>query len=116
MTVVLEGDLVLARGVLQIFFTASAGQLPGVFSGKVDLTALPDVDDIVKISLKTKYTAIGSLIDAEDNDTGQQVDKIFRITPTEEPYGYELTIELLSTSPSANATLAFLISRTPLPV
>lgn len=112
MTVVAEGDLVLVRGVPQIFFTATALQLPGVFGGKVDLNALPNVNDEIKISLKTKYTSIGSFIDAEDNSTFQQVDKIARLTPTEEPYGYELTIELLAASPSANATLAFLILRT----
>lgn len=113
MTVVAEGDLVLVRGVPQVFFTATALQLPGVFDGKVDLNALPDIDDIVKISLQTKYTFIGSFLPAEDNETFQQADRIARITPTPEPYGYELTIELLAASPSANATLAFLINRIP---
>ena len=113
MTVVAEGDLVLVRGVPQIFFTATAIQLPGVFDGKIDLNALPDADDIVQISLQTKYTFEGAFIPAEDNETFQKVDKIGRITPTPEPYGYELTIELLAASPSANATLAFLINRIP---
>lgn len=113
MAVVLETDLVLARGVPQIIFTASSGQLPGVFSGKLDLNALADVDDEIKISLKTKYTSIGSFLDAEANETFQQVDKIARITPTVEQYGYELTVELLAASPSATATLAVLLLRTP---
>ena len=113
MTVVAEGNLVLVRGVPQIFFTATALQLPGVFGGKVDLNALPNVNDIVKLSLKTKYTSAGAFIAAENNQTFQQVDKIARITPTEEPYGWEITAELLGSSPSANATLAFLILRSP---
>jgi len=112
MVVVAEGDLVLVRGVPQIFFTATALQLPGVFGGKVDLNALANASDEIEISLKTKYTAIGSFLAAESNKTFQQADKIARITPTEEPHGYELTIELLAASPSANATLAFLILRT----
>lgn len=113
MVVVLETDLVLARGVPQIIFTATALQLPGVFSGKLDLNALLNVADEIKISLKTKYTSIGALLDAEENITFQQVDKIARITPTVEQHGYELTVELLAASPSATATLAVLLLRTP---
>jgi len=113
MTVVLESNLALVRGVPQIIFTALAAQLPGVFSGKLDLNALTDADDEIKISLKTKFTSIGAFIAAEDNSTFQQVDKIARITPTVEQYGYELTVELLAASPSATATLAVLLLRTP---
>jgi len=111
--VVLETNLALVRGAPQIIFTATALQLPGVFSGKLDLNALANAADEIKISLKTKYTSIGAFIAAEENITFKQADKIARVTPTVEQYGYEVTVELLAASPSATATLAVLLLRTP---
>lgn len=112
---VLDFDtIVLAKGVPQDLFEASAAQLPKVFAGKVDLNALADVADEIKITLWTKYTAAGSYIENESPSlNGMQADKIFRITPTEEAYGYKLVIELVAASVSANASLAYVIFGTP---
>lgn len=105
------GDVVLVRAVPQTLFEElTPANLPGIFGGKVDLNALPDAADKVNIKLEVKYTAAGAYVDAEAQ-TYKKVDKIFRLTPLEESYGYKLTIELLTGSPSAGATLAFVITR-----
>jgi len=115
MAVVLESNIVLTKGTPLIVFTASAGQLPGFFGGKLDLNSLTDAADEIAITLKTKYTSAGSLVSAEPVvAAAKKSDQIFRITPTEETYGYELTVELLSTSTSATATLPILLTRSPI--
>lgn len=106
-----SGNVVLVRGVPQTLFEETVGtNLPGIFGGKVDLNALANVADEVNIKLEVKYSSGGSFIDAEAT-TYKQADKIFRLTPVEESFGYKLTIELLAVSPSAGATLAFVITR-----
>ncbi len=105
------GDAVLVKGVPQTLFEETVGaNLPGIFGGKVDLNALSDADDEVNIKLEVKYTSGGAYVVAEA-PTYKKADKIFRLTPLEESYGYKLTIELLAASPSAGATLAFVITR-----
>ena len=109
------GNVVLVKAVPQTLFEETVGaNLPGIFGGKVDLNALANAADEVNIKLEVKYTSGGSFVDAEST-TYKQADKIFRLTPLEESYGYKLTIELLAASPSAGATLAFVITRSSVP-
>lgn len=114
MTIILETNIVLTKGVPLIILTASAGQLPGLFGGKIDLNALSDVADEIQVTLKTKYTSGGSFVAAEPAvPAALQSDQIFRLTPVEEVYGYEITVELLAASVSATATLPVIITRSP---
>jgi len=108
------GNVVLVRAVPQTLFEETiASNLPGIFGGKLDLNALPAGGDLVKITLDVRYVLAGAYVKAEDT-TFTQSDEIFRFTPVEESYGYRLTIELLAASPSAGATLAFVITRSPI--
>ena len=105
------GNVVLVRAVPQTLFEETvAANLPGIFGGKVDLNALLLAADEVNIKLEVKYTSGGAFVNAENN-TFKKGDVIYRLTPLEESYGYKLTIELLAASPSAGATLAFVITR-----
>ena len=117
MVVALETNLVFTKGVPLIMFTATALQLAGYFSGKLDLSQLTDAADEMEIKLEVKYTSAGAFRDAEKPGlVAKQADKIFRFTPVEETYGYQLTGELLAASPSATATLAILVIRSSVPV
>jgi len=116
MAVVLETNIVLVKSVPQTLFEASAGQLPGIFEGQVDLTQLLNAADEVDIQLQTKYSSGGTFRNAEKPSLpGKQIDNIFRLTPLQATYGYKLTIELLAASPSAGATLEVLILRSVAP-
>lgn len=116
MPVVLESNVVFTRGVPLIIFTATAPQLPGFFSGKIDLSQLTNVADEMEIKLEVKYTSAGAFRDAEKPSlVAKQADKIFRLTPVEETYGYQITGELLAASPSPTATLAVLVLRSNTP-
>ena len=117
MAVTLETNLVFTRGTPLIMFTATALQLPGYFSGKLDLSQLTDAADEMEIKLQVKYTSAGAFRDAEKpSKSAKQADEIFRFTPVEETYGYQLTGELLAASPSPTATLAVLVIRSTVPV
>ena len=116
MPVVKESNEVLTRGVPKIIFTASAPQLPGFFSGKLDLTQLTDVADEISVKLEVKYSSGGTFRNAEEPTlVAKQADRIFRFTPVEETYGYQLTAELKSGSPSATVTLELLVLRSNAP-
>lgn len=115
MAIVDEGNASLTRGVPLTLFTASAGQLPGIFGGKLDLNALSNSGDLVRVLLQVKYTSLGSFVDAEEQTNVTQSDSIFRFTPVEENYGYQIVVELLSGSPSASATLPYIITRSTVP-
>ena len=117
MAVALETNLVFTKGVPLIMFTATALQLPGFFSGKLDLSQLTNAADEMDIKLQVKYTSAGAFRNAEKpSKSAKQADEIFRFTPVEETYGYQLTGELLAASPSAIATLAILVIRSSVPV
>ena len=111
MVAIVDSTIDLVRGVPKILFTANSGQLPGLFGGKVNGIALPDVGDTVKMTLQVKYSAVGPFVEAEEKDF-IKTDKICRMTPVEENFGYQITLELLAGSVSANATLDFVITRT----
>lgn len=106
-----SGTKALTRGIpITLFEELTPANLPGIFGGKVNLNDLPDVADEIDIKLEVKYSSGGAFQIAEQT-TFKKPDKIFRITPIEESFGYKLTIELLAASPSASATLAFVITR-----
>jgi len=116
MAVVLEANLVFTRSVERDIFLATGGQLPGFFSGKMDLSQLTNAADEMKVRLQVKYSSGGVFRDAEQPTlVAKQADKIFRFTPVEETYGYKILGELLAASPSATATLETLVLRTAAP-
>ena len=115
MPVVAESSVVLARGVPQTLFEATGIHLPGFFNGQLDLTQLADANDLIKITLETKYSAGGSYRASANPSNVKQSDEIFIFTPFEQPHGYKLTIELLAASPSASATLEYFIIRSSVP-
>ncbi len=112
MPVVDFGSIVLAKGVPQTLFEATALQLAGLFAGKVNLIPLADVADEIKISLQTKYTSGGAYVECESPlVNGKSSDRVYRLTPVEEGYGYRITIELVAASVSSAATLPYVIFR-----
>ena len=116
MAVVLESNLVFTRNVERDIFEATGGQLPGFFSGKMDLTQLTNAVDEMQIRLKVKYSSGGVYRNAEKPTlSAKQVDNNFRFTPVEETYGYKILGLLLLASPSATATLETLVLRTAAP-
>ena len=115
MAVVVESNIVLVKSTPQVIFEASGGQLPGFFSGSLDLTQLPDVDDEVNIKLEIKYSSGGTYREHHIPSNGKQADKAVEFTPLEKTYGYKLTAELVAASPSASATLEFLMLRSDAP-
>lgn len=116
MPVVKETNEVFTRNVEKVLFEASGGELPGFFSGKLDLTQLTDVDDEITCRLQVKYSTGGTYRDAEQPTLiSKQVDKIFRFTPVEETYGYKVFGLLTNASPSASATLEMLVLRSDVP-
>ena len=116
MAVVLETNLVFTKNVERTIFEASAPQLPGFFSGKMDLTQLTNAADEMQVRLQVKYSSGGTFRDAEQPTlSAKQADKIIRFTPVEETFGYKLLGTLLLDSPSATATLETLIIRSLVP-
>lgn len=116
MAVVLETTLVLAKGVPQVVYTALPAALPGYFGGKMNLIPMPDADDIVNVSVRVKYTSGGAFVAAEPVIPLVKKDsQIFRFTPTEETYGYEVTVELDAASISASVSLPIILTRSPVP-
>lgn len=110
MTIIKEGTQALIKGTPVILFEAVGAQFAGLLGGKIDLDSLGDAADKIYIYLETKYTVGGAYLPAEDN-IGKKVDRIFRLTPTEEYYGYKITIELTGDSVSATADLPYIITR-----
>jgi len=116
MAVVLESNLVFTRNVERDIFLATGGQLPGFFSGKMDLTQLTNAADEMQVKLQVKYSSGGTFRDAEQPTlSAKQADKIIRFTPVEETYGYKILGTLLLASPSASATLETLVLRSDAP-
>jgi len=116
MTVVLETNLVFTKSVPLTIFEATALQLPGFFSGMMDLTQLTNAADEMQVKLQVKYSSGGTYRDAEQPTlVAKQADKIFRFTPVEQTYGYKLIGELLAASPSATATLETIVIRSAVP-
>ena len=110
---VLDNDtIVLAKGVPQILFTAASGVLPGLFGGKVNGNSITDAGDTVKMTMQVKYTSAGAFVEAEFKEF-VKTDKIIRMTPVEENFGYQITLELLSSSVSASVSLEYVVTRSP---
>jgi len=117
MPVVKETNEVFTQGVEKDVFEAAGGELPGFFSGKLDLTQLTDPADEIQLRLQVKYSSGGTYRDAEQPTLiAKQSDKIFRLTPVEETYGYKVLGLLTNVGPSATATLEFLMLRSNAPV
>ncbi len=109
-----KGDIVLVKGVPNILFTAPGGSLPGIFAAKVSANDITLAGDTVRCTLETKFDTGDPLEDAETRDF-VKADNIFRIAPTEETYGWVVTLELLAASTSASVTLGFNIYRSAAP-
>lgn len=109
-----KGTIALTKAVPVVLFEElTLTNFPGIYGGKVDLTQLLNAADEVNIKLEVKYDT-GSAYRNAEAATYKQSDKIYRITPVEENFGYKLTIELLVVSPSATANLEFVITRSSL--
>jgi len=116
MPVVLETNLVFTRNVELQIFEALAGNLPGYFSGMLDLTQLLNAADEMQVRLEVKYSSGGTYRQAEQpTKSAKQADKLIRFTPVEQTYGYRLFGTLLLVSPSANATLEVIIRKSDVP-
>lgn len=112
MPVVLETNLVFTKAVPLTIFEATALQLPGFFSGMMDLTQLTDIADVMELKLQVKYSSGGTFRDTEEPSlAAKRTDNIFRFTPVEQTHGYKLIGTLLAASPSATATLEVIILR-----
>jgi len=109
-----KGDIVLVKGTPKVLFTAPGGSLPGIFSGKISANDITLAADTVNCKLETKYDTADPFEDAENRDFVKS-DNIFRMAPTEETYGWRITLELLNSSTSASVTLGFNIFRSVAP-
>ena len=106
-----KGTIALTKATPVVLFEElTAANFPGIYGGKIDLTQLGNVADEINLKLEVKYDTASAYRNAE-TATFKQADKIYRITPVEEAFGYKLTIELLAASPSATASLEFVITR-----
>lgn len=94
----------------QILYTAAAGDLPGVFAGKVDMNQLVDNLDQVTIKMETKYSAGDSFNNSHER-SALKTQKTFRITPVREDFGYQISAELHDDSPSATGEVKYVITR-----
>jgi hypothetical protein len=112
MPVVAQGTIALTRGVPVDLYEATPADFPSMFGGKVDLNALVNALDEIKLTLYTKYSLLGAYKEAETPSINAvKDDKILRITPTQEYFGFKLVIELTNASPSANANLDYVINK-----
>ena len=109
-----KGDIVLSKGVPNVLYTAPGGSLPGIFSGKISANDITDARDTVNLLLETKFDTADPFEAAEDRDFVKS-DKICRIAPMEETYGWRLTLELLNSSVSSSVTLGYNIFRSAAP-
>jgi hypothetical protein len=114
MAEVAKGTIVLTKGVPSILFTATGGQLPGIFSAKISANDITLAADTVNLKMETKYDTPDPFEDAENRDFIKS-DAIIRTAPVEETYGFQLTLELLSSSTSATVTLSYNIFRSAAP-
>ncbi len=116
MPVVLESNLVFTQGVERDIFEATGGELPGFFSGMMDLTQLLNAADEMQVRLQVKYSSGGTYRDAEQPTLiAKQSDKIFRFTPVEQTYGYKILGLLTNVGPSVTATLETIVIRSAVP-
>jgi hypothetical protein len=118
MPVVKETNEVFTQGVEKVVFEAAGGgELPGFFSGMIDLTQLTNAADEMVFRLQVKYSSGGTYRDAEQPSlAAKQSDKIFRFTPVEQTYGYKIFGLLNNTGPSGTATLELIVIRSIVPV
>lgn len=112
MPVVAQGTINLTRGVPQTLYEAPVSDFPATFGGKVDLNALANAADQIKVTLFTKYSALGPYKEAESPSlNGVKADRILRLTPVQEYFGYRIIIELTAESPSNTADLDYVVNR-----
>ena len=119
MPVVKETNEAFTQGVEKTIVEAgvdSGVDLPGFFSGMLDLTQLTNVNDEMELRLQVKYSSGGTYRDAEQPTlVAKQADKIYRLTPVEQTYGYKVLGLLNNNGPSGSATLEFIVLRSSVP-
>ncbi len=116
MPVVKETSEVFTQGTEKVLFEATGGQLPGFFSGMLDLTQLGNADDEIEVRLEVKYSTGGTLRQAEQPTlAAKQADKILRLTPVEQTYAYKVYGLLNNNGTSVSATLEFIVLRSSVP-
>ncbi len=114
MPVVLEGTKALSRGVPVLLFEA-VSELPGLFSGEMDLTQLPLAADQVEIIMNIKYSSGGTYRERARVIKKKSEATTLGFTPIEQTYGYKLDVELKTGSPSATANLEFKVNKSAVP-
>ncbi len=118
MAVVKETNEAFTQGVEKTLYEAGVdpGVVPGFFSGMLDLTQLTNVNDEMELRLQVKYSSGGTYRDAEQPTlVAKQADKIYRLTPVEQTYGYKVLGLLNNNGPSGSATLEFIVLRSSVP-
>ena len=110
MAIVANGPLVINRGVPTTIFNATAGQLPGLFFGKIRPQSIPLAGDTVLVELMGQTTG-NATIDTEQSKVMRQTDTRFYLTPLKATLVYSIRVTLENTSPSASMSLDFEIDR-----
>jgi len=114
MPVALEGTKAPSRGAPVLLFEA-VSELPGLFSGEMDLTQLSAAADQVEIIMTIKYSSGGVYRERARVIKKRSEDTSLGFTPIEQTYGYKLDVELKAGSPSATANLEFKVNRSAVP-
>jgi len=114
MPVVSEGTKALTRGVPALLFEAIS-ELPGLFSGEMDLTQLTASADEVEIIMSIKYSSGGTYRERARVKKKKSEATALGFTPIEQTYGYKLDVELLAGSPTSSANLEFKVNKSAVP-
>jgi hypothetical protein len=110
MAIVSNGPLTINRGVPTTIYNAPAGQLPGLFFGKVRPQSLVNASDTVLVELLGRTT--GNVTDdVEVSKVMKFTDLSFYLTPLKATGKYEIRVTLENTSPSASIPLDYEIDR-----
>ena len=110
MAIVSNGPVALTRGVPLTIFTATAPQLPGLFSGKLRPQSIPASGDTVLVEMLGQTTG-NVTIDIEISKVMNFTDLNFYLTPLKATLHYALRVTLENTSPSASMNLDYEIDR-----
>jgi len=114
MPIVLEGTIALTRGTPALLFEATT-ELPGLFSGEIDLTQLGAAADQVELILNIKYSSGGTYRERARVIKKRSEAPALGFTPIEQTHGYKLDVELKTGSPSASANLEFKVQQSEVP-
>lgn len=110
MAIIDNGPTTLTKGVKITLYEAVAGDLPGLFTGKLRPQSLTDPADTVLVELYGKTTG-NVTSDVEVSKVMKATDLHFYLTPLQVFGQYKIDVTLENTSVSATIPLDYEINR-----